>query len=388
MSFEKLGITQQWLAPLTHMGVTTPTPIQQEAIPAILGGDNVLLTAQTGSGKTLAYLLPLVQRLRNCASSRALVLVPTRELAHQVGIVAQQLLPSPSVAVIYGGVPYEGQQAALATCPTLVVSTPGRLIDLLQQCPTYLTSVEYLVLDEVDQMLDLGFREPIHQLASLRSQAACTYALSATTSPTILELLHELVPQLVELSDKSERVAVERITQQAYYVEFALMDALLLHLLRKEEATRAIVFVRSRSMADRLAIVLRENAWQAEAIHSDRSQVARLHILDRFRAGETTLLVATDVLARGIDVAGITHIFNYGLPESTEQYVHRIGRTARSGSSGRAITLCTPSETPLYIATCKDIGEHIPITATHPYTTIGLTKALSPSPSKKKKRKK
>ncbi len=386
MTFEALGISTPLATSLTERGVTTPTPIQQVAIPAILEGKNVLLTAETGSGKTLAYLLPLVQQLA-CGEGRALVLVPTRELAHQVGEVARQLTTT-HAAVIYGGVPYEPQHEALSQHPPLVVATPGRLLDLLEQQPTYLESVDYLVLDEVDQMLDLGFREPIHTLAALRSQVAHTYSLSATTSPLVVELLHELVPQLVQLSAESEQVALDRIAQQAYYVEFALMDALLLHLLRKEGATRTILFARSRSMADRLARVLRENSWQAEAIHSDRSQAARLHILDRFRTGETTLLVATDVLARGIDVAGVTHVFNYGLPEQPLQYIHRIGRTARGGSIGRAITLCTPAETPLYIATCQALGQHIPISATHPYTTLGLTKALSPASAKTKRRKK
>lgn len=389
MNFKALEICDRLVDVVSGLGITSPTEIQEVVIPKILLGDNLLVTSQTGSGKTLAYLLPLIQKISSKKQSRVLILVPTRELAQQISRVGEMLCKTFELksVEIYGGVEYEPQIDSLSQDPHIIIATPGRLIDLLGRGALKVDSFDYFVLDEVDQMLDLGFRDPIFELSNLRGEGAQTLCFSATFPEKVKDLAETLVSSGVDVvSMESQSVAVELIEQSGYFVSSKMMDPLLIHLLREERSEHAIIFTRSRKMADRLAIVLRENGFTAEAMHSDRSQKARNYIIERFRGGETAIVVATDVMARGLDIDCVTHVFNYGLPQDVEQYVHRIGRTGRAGREGRAITLTTPAERTLLDATCRFMKQNIPMNTTHPYMSSDVTKELSGLNEKRKKK--
>lgn len=399
MGFDKLGLDTKLVALLKKLAITEPTPIQELVISRMLSRENILATSQTGSGKTLAYLLPLVQLLsheKSYGRVRMIVLLPTRELVNQVGKVCAKLCDVTQLrcSVVYGGVAYKPQIDSLSAFPEIVIATPGRLIDLLRQNVVCLKYFDYFILDEVDKMLDLGFREPIMYLAELRSFSAQTCCFSATLPEIVVEMVKKLAVNVEVVNIDNQKLAVEQIEQLGYYVEKKMIDNLLIYLLRQEKPQHAIVFTRSRSMADRLTSVLQENTISAEAMHSDRSQLAREHILSRFKDGETSIIVATDVIARGIDIDNVTHVFNFGLPQDPEQYIHRIGRTGRAGRIGKAITLCEPSERQLLEAICKLMKQNIPMGINHPYMTSEVTLALSPvyaskqNKSKNKKKRK
>ncbi|MFI3283052.1 MAG: DEAD/DEAH box helicase [Rikenellaceae bacterium] len=386
MGFVEIGVAENISKRLEGIGISEPTSIQQLAIPPALGGESILAKSQTGSGKTLAYLLPIFQRITQ--TKRALILVPTRELVQQIGEVCSKVCGEISFATIYGGVEYEPQIEVLATMPTIVISTVGRLLDLVNQGVANIESVDYFVLDEVDQMVDLGFRDDIVEIAKWRKQGAQTLCFSATIPSQVESVISEIMPlQYFRAENREESLAVERIEQSGYYVSLEMMDHLLLHLLRSNPPKRGIIFTRSRKMADRVSFLLRERGMVAEAIHSDRSQTAREHILSRFKCSQTTLLVATDVLARGIDVEDVDVVYNYGMPQEAEQYIHRIGRTARGGGSGKAISLSTPDEKVLIDRVCKLMRRPIIMSVSHPYSTPLVLKSLStPHGGRSKKR--
>lgn len=393
MEFKGLGVEERLVAVLSGMGVSVATDVQCGVIPAVLGGASVVATSQTGSGKSLAYLVPLVQllRLKRDGVVSALILTPTRELAQQVGGVCKGLIGGTDISVValYGGVEYEPQWVALAATPNVIVATPGRLLDLIQQGAVRCDSLRFFVLDEMDQMLDLGFRDAIFSLAKGRCSDAQTICLSATLNEQIQQIVDELiVGGYQRVSVGGDNVSVAEITQQGYYVTTEMMNHLLLHLLKNDKPQRAIVFTRSRKMADRVAELLRSREIMAEAMHSERSQTAREHILERFRRGETQVLVATDVVARGIDIADVDCVYNYGMPLEAQQYLHRIGRTGRAGRSGRAITLSPPNESDLVVAACKLMRKNIPMSMNHAYTTPDLQREISlPRKGKRTKRK-
>ncbi len=393
MGFNKLGVDLTLIEQLAELNISDPTPIQEVVVPRILSHHSILATSQTGSGKTLAYLLPIIQQLTtNCRQGQidALILVPTRELAQQVGSVCGELCRKIELThtVIYGGIPYQLQKKALAKRPNIIIATPGRLIDLVTQKAVELMGLSYFVLDEVDQMVDLGFKDSILMLSKYRSENGITCCFSATVPEPIIEVITEISNNIEHIKIENQKLAVELIEQSAYYVEHDLMDPLLIHLLRGETPQHAIVFTRSRKMADRLTTALIENDMVAEAFHSERSQTAREHILNRFKQGQTAILVATDVMARGIDVDHITHVFNYGLPQNPELYIHRIGRTARAGRAGKAITLCEPREQALLGSVQKLMKQCIPLVMNHPFVTSEVTKVLSPNLNTKSKNKK
>ncbi len=267
------------------------------------------------------------------------------------------------------------------------MATPGRLLDLIEQGATDELQVNYFVLDEVDQMVDLGFRDPIIRLSELRCLGAQSLYFSATMDESVIEIISRLSPEAIELKISDMPLSVSTIDHFGYYVSFEMMDRLLIHLLRSESAQQTIVFTRSRKMADRVVGVLQQNSIVAEAMHSDKSQAAREHILARFRSGETSIIVATDVIARGIDIDSVTHVFNFGLPQSPEQYIHRCGRCGRVGRSGRAISIFTPDERPILNAICRLMKRHIVIDDNHPYLTADVTRALQDIPSKGKRKK-
>ncbi|MGL5681485.1 MAG: DEAD/DEAH box helicase [Marinifilaceae bacterium] len=399
--FNSLNICSEALKErIATIGFNTPTPVQEATIPNILLGKDVLAFSSTGSGKTAAFIIPLMDKLLNAqtldAATQALVLVPTRELALQVAQFYNTLRGDllAACAVIYGGVPYTEQEEQLQQTPNVIIATPGRLLDFIERGQANISSINYLVLDEVDQMLDMGFREPIYSIAEMRTKACQTICFSATQDTTTQELLIPLMhtPTIVNLLP--ERYELDNIDQQVYVVERAMMSQLMFHLIRKENPEQAIVFTRSRKMADLFAKELTTAGFPTEALHSDRSQAAREYILQRFRDGETRIIVATDVMARGIDIDNVSHVFNYGLPQMTELYTHRIGRTGRNGRSGIAISLCELEELNLLSAICKYLKKNIPIQLNHPFATLAVTRALMGSAgpqkgkgkSKKKKR--
>ncbi len=369
---------------LARLGFAEFTPIQKRAIPAILEGRSVVLRSETGSGKTLAYVAPLLEMMgREGGDAKLLVLLPTRELAQQVGRVFDSLESGEDIAVIYGGVEYEPQREVLARDPRVIVATPGRLQDLIAQECVDLKCLKYFVLDEVDQMVDLGFREAITELAAYRAEGAQTICVTATLN----DLIRDVVGDVELIEDGGAPLAAQRIVQSAYFVEQSMMEHLLLHLLRTKAPQKSILFCRSRKMADRLAERLREVEISAEAIHSERSQAAREHIMRRFVSGETQILVATDLIARGIDVDGVTHIFNFGLPQTPEQYIHRIGRTGRAGAEGEAVTLLCADENEALKRICATMRQSVTTHLNHPYMTPAVTASLSATPKVKSKRK-
>ncbi len=368
-SFESLGIGVELCDMLRRQGIVVPTGVQELAIPRVLRGEDLVARSQTGSGKSLAYVLPIVQ-----GEGLALILVPTRELVRQIGGVFEGL--GCDVAMIYGGVEYESQREVLASSTRVIVATPGRLMDLMEQGATDLEGLRYFVLDEVDEMVGMGFRGSIVALAGRRSELTQTLCFTATLGDNVCATIDDVVGSVEVVEDKSRPLAAQKIVQRAYYVENSMMDQLLLHLLRQKMPSRSILFCRSRKMADRLTVVLKESGFAAEAIHSDRSQAAREHIMRRFAEGETQLLVATDLVARGIDIEGVSHVFNFGLPLTPDQYVHRIGRTGRAGAEGEAITLLCPDEQKKLSQTCATMRQNIVVEATYPYLTPAVTRAL------------
>ena len=334
-------------------GYLMPTPIQQQSIPHLLAGEDLLGCAQTGTGKTAAFLLPILHRLAATPKQmahnhpRALVLAPTRELAAQIATSTAtygRYLGIP-FAVVFGGVSQGPQVSALNRGAMLVVATPGRLLDLMEQGHVMLDAVEEFVLDEADRMLDMGFLPDIRRILSKLPEVRHSQFFSATLSPEVLRLAKDLVKDPVQVTISPEQPTVDKINQRIMFVDKPNKDSLLISFLTTHpEAAKVIVFARTRHGADRIERKLGQAGIRAEAIHSDKSQRARTEALDAFRSGHVRVLVATDIASRGIDVDGITHVVNFDLPEEPESYVHRIGRTARAGADGAAISFVSAEE--------------------------------------------
>jgi ATP-dependent RNA helicase RhlE len=348
-AFASLGLHPSLLRALAAEGYETPSPIQEKAIPHLLRGLDLLGCAQTGTGKTAAFLLPLLDRFareERTRTIRALVLAPTRELAAQIGERAGAYGASLGVrhTVIFGGVGQRPQEEALRRGPELVVATPGRLLDLIAQKHVILNDVEYFVLDEADRMLDMGFIHDVRRVIRCLPRDRQTVLFSATLPPTVLELAKGLLHEPVSVSVAPPSTTAERVTQSVYFVPRADKRNLLMQLLRSKNATRSLVFTRTKHGANKIAEQLTRAGFVAAAIHGNKSQGARERALEGFRAGSVPVLVATDIAARGIDVDGVSHVFNFDLPHVPESYVHRIGRTGRAAASGEAISLCDPAE--------------------------------------------
>ncbi|HEX5777042.1 MAG TPA: DEAD/DEAH box helicase [Caulobacteraceae bacterium] len=350
--FNSLGLVKPLLQALASEGYTIPTPIQAQAIPLVLEGRDILGIAQTGTGKTAAFALPILQRLaenrrpaprRSC---RCLVLSPTRELATQIAdsFKAYGKNMGMTVAVVFGGVKYGPQVRALAAGVDVLVATPGRLIDHLQEKVANLSETEIFVLDEADQMLDLGFVVPIRRIAKLLPHQRQNLFFSATMPTEIGKLAGELLKDPAKVSVTPQATTVEKIDQKVLFIEGARKRALLADLFEDEAMKRVLIFTRTKRGADRVAKQLATVGVEAAAIHGDKSQGQRERSLASFKAGHVQALVATDIAARGIDVDGITHVVQYELPNVPEAYVHRIGRTARAGAAGIAIAFCGEEE--------------------------------------------
>ena len=337
---------------LAREGYTTPTPIQQQAIPHLLAERDLLGCAQTGTGKTAAFALPILQHLSRHRSHpaagrpRALILSPTRELAAQIGeslsVYGRHL--DLTHTVIFGGVNQYHQAKALRRGLDIVVATPGRLLDLMNQRLVHLDRVEHFVLDEADRMLDMGFLPAVRKVVRALPDRRHSLFFSATMPPVVAELAGELLTDPIRIDIDPETPAVERIEQRICFVDKANKDALLLDLLGAQAMEKAIVFTRTKHGADKVVRRLHAAGIAVSAIHGNKSQAARTEALRAFRSGRIRALVATDLAARGLDVDGITHVINYDLPEEAETYVHRIGRTARAGADGDAVSFCAARE--------------------------------------------
>ena len=352
MTFSDLKLSKPLLHALTQKGYSTPTPIQQQAIPKILEGKDLFGCAQTGTGKTAAFALPILQLLAqsptiNRRNIRALILAPTRELALQIheNIVEYARHLPVRYGVVYGGVSQNAQVQQLKKGIDLLVATPGRLLDLQQQGFLSLQQVEFFVLDEADKMLDMGFIRDIRKvIASLPAQRQSLF-FSATTTNEIKNLAATILykPESIAVTPVSS--TTELIKQFLYYVPRENKRGLLEYVLKNGNVTQALVFTRTKRGADKVARTLSAQGWRAESIHGNKSQGARVRALDGFKKKNIDVLVATDIAARGIDVENLSHVINYELPEVAETYVHRIGRTGRAGANGIALSFCTEDET-------------------------------------------
>ena len=351
-TFSTLGLSPTLLNTLEKEGYTKPTPIQAQAIPVLLKGRDLLGIAQTGTGKTAAFALPILQHILTNRiipapkSVRALILSPTRELASQIAESFNTYSRGMGlkIATIYGGVKYGPQYKALNGGLDILVATPGRLIDHIEQKTVDLRGVECFVLDEADQMLDLGFVKPIRQVAAKLPHKRQNLFFSATMPKEIAGLASELLTDPARVEITPEATTAERVSQQVIFIEAQRKRALLSELYADEAYARTLVFTRTKRSADRVAAYLQAGGIESAAIHGDKNQSQRERALQAFRAGKLRALVATDIAARGIDVDNVSHVLNFELPNVPEAYVHRIGRTARAGKSGISITLCADDE--------------------------------------------
>jgi len=370
MSFASLGLSETLVRAVTEHGYTVPTPIQLQAIPAVLGGGDLLAGAQTGTGKTAGFVLPLLQRLSTSASKkttgtkavRALILAPTRELAAQVeeSVRTYGKYSKFTSVVIFGGVGIHPQIAALRRGVDIVVATPGRLLDLHQQRAIDLSFVDILVLDEADRMLDMGFIHDIKRVLKLLPPKRQNLLFSATFSDEIKTLADNLLdnPALIEVARRNS--TVEAITQKIHPVDRDKKRQLLAHLIKTQNWHQVLVFTRTKHGANRLAELLNKDGITSLAIHGNKSQGARTKALAEFKTGDLQVLVATDIAARGIDIDQLPHVVNYDLPNVAEDYVHRIGRTGRAGASGEAISLVCIDEASYLHAIERLIKREIP----------------------------
>lgn len=345
--FRDLGLGGQTLEAVTALGYDSPTAVQQRAIPLLLSGRDVIVQAPTGTGKTAAYGLPIVERLEESSfQTQALVIVPTRELAMQIAEALHGLGRFRQMVTlsVYGGQPYERQLRALARGVQVVIGTPGRLIDHLNRGTLKLEGIRTVVLDEADEMLNMGFVEDIETLLAALPEERQTALYSATIPLRVDKLARQYLRNPARVSLEVGQAVAPRVRQVYYEVPYHAKPDALARILDHEEPASAIVFVRTRRDADDVAEHLNALGHIAQAIHGDINQSQRERVLDRFRAGHTEVLVGTDVAARGLDIPEVSHVINYDLPEDAEAYVHRIGRTGRAGQKGEAVTLVTPRE--------------------------------------------
>lgn len=347
MSFDELGLGPRLLKAVQSMGYDEPTPIQKKAIPEVLAGRDVVGCAQTGTGKTAAFVLPVLDRMGEGRHIKALVVTPTRELAAQIVDVARQCsrFTKHSVTAVYGGVGYKPQADKLRRGVDLLVATPGRLLDLQRQGDVDLSKVQTLVLDEADRMLDMGFWPDVRRILNLLPSTRQSLLFSATMSQQVLGVIGSTLNTPVRVEVSPSATPVEAIEQVIYPVGASQKGDLLVELLNEKDLHRVLVFTRTKHRADRVCRTLSRKGINGAAIHSNRTQAQRQKALDGFKNGRYRVLVATDIVARGIDVDNISHVINFDLPNRAEDYVHRIGRTARAGNDGSAFSFLSAEET-------------------------------------------
>ncbi len=375
MQFHDLGLIPPIARAVADEGYERPTPIQEKAIPFVLSGRDLLGLAQTGTGKTAAFALPILQRLAGQARPtkprpiRCLVLTPTRELASQIGdsfTTYGKHLPLANT-VIFGGVGVDAQKKALRSGMDILVATPGRLLDLAGQGLVDLTPLEVFVLDEADRMLDMGFIHDVRRVIKLLPPERQTLFFSATMPREAQDLADQLLRDPATVAVAPPSTTVELVDQEVFFVEKADKRALLVDVLRDASMKRVLVFSRTKHGANRIAEHLEKRNIKASAIHGNKSQNARERALANFKSGHDRVLVATDIAARGIDIDEVTHVVNFDVPEVPETYVHRIGRTARAGATGMALTFCDADERPDLRAIEKLTRQKLPVVEGHPY---------------------
>ncbi|AFC34010.1 DEAD/DEAH box helicase domain-containing protein [Paenibacillus mucilaginosus 3016] len=376
MTFQQLQLIPPIIKALAKENYTQPTPIQEQAIPPVLAGRDLFGCAQTGTGKTAAFLLPIIQLLSTQQGRpngkrviRSLILTPTRELAIQISDNAKAYgcFTNLRYGVIVGGVSQRPQEQLLEQGMDILIATPGRLIDLMNQGFVDLSHVQILVLDEADRMLDMGFIHDMKRIIAKLPVKRQTLFFSATMPPEITSLVNSLLKNPVKIEITPVSSTAERIKQMLYYVDKPNKLLLLIDLLQDKSIASALVFTRTKHGADRVVRGLTKAKITAQAIHGDKSQNARQAALNNFKSGATRLLVATDIAARGIDIEELSHVINYNLPNIPETYVHRIGRTGRAGLSGIAISFCENEEIPYLKDIEKLTKQKIPVVTDHPY---------------------
>lgn len=380
-TFKNLHLNEKILGALDKKGYTDPTPIQLQAIPHVIEGKDLLGIAQTGTGKTAAFSLPILHNLAKNPTSaksgcmRVLILTPTRELASQIAdnieLYGKDL--GLRYTVMFGGVNERPQISAMQRGVDILIATPGRLLDLTNQGYVRYMQLEVLVLDEADRMLDMGFINDIKKIIQKIPEKRQTLFFSATMPATISDLAHSILKDPVKVEVTPQSTTVEKIDQKIFFVEKGNKAALLKAVLKHEDVGHVLVFCKMKHGANKVVEHLERHGIKVAAIHGNKSQAAREKALAQFRAGEIQVLVATDIAARGIDIPGITHVVNYDIPMDPESYVHRIGRTARAGREGVAISFCDPSERKLLQAVEKTINYQIPVDETHPFHGVAAS---------------
>lgn len=379
-SFSDLGLSSVVLAAVNRQGYSIPTEIQLEAIPPMMAGSDLLGTAQTGTGKSAAFLLPVIDNLyRNGKSGsdtlssrrgiQVLILAPTRELAAQIRESAEVYSAGTGIrtTAVFGGVPKPRQIRELQRKPQILVATPGRLLDFISERAIHLDTVTTLILDEGDRMLDMGFIPDVRRIVALLPKQRQTALFSATMPKPVEELSREILSSPVRVAAGPQEITVSRIDQEVLHLPQAEKGNMLIDLIRDRGMFKAIVFTRTKHRASRLAKQLMKVGIKSDAIHGDKSQNARIRALEGFQRGTVQVLVATDVASRGLDVDDITHVINFEIPNEPESYVHRIGRTARAGAGGNAISLCDPAELSSLRAIEKLQQQSITVNRDHEY---------------------
>jgi ATP-dependent RNA helicase RhlE len=386
MPFESLNIIEPILRSLKEEGYTIPTPIQSEAIPVILEGIDLIGCAQTGTGKTAAFAVPILQILYNNKANekkrkiRSLVVTPTRELAIQIeeSFRAYGRYTGLNCTVVFGGVNQNTQTLALRNGVDILIATPGRLLDLMNQGIISLRNVEIFVLDEADRMLDMGFIHDVRRIISSLPQKRQSLFFSATMPPEIVKLAGSIVFKPVKVEVTPSASTVDIVKQYVYFVDKGNKNAMLIELLKDTMIKTALVFTRTKFGADKVVKILHKRNISAEAIHGDKAQNARQRALTNFKAQTTRVLVATDIAARGIDVDDLEYVINYEIPNISETYVHRIGRTGRAGACGTAISLCDAEEMPYLNDIEKLITKKIQVISDHPFPLTDFSAVKAP----------
>jgi len=386
MQFESLNIIEPILKSLKEEGYTIPTPIQVQAIPIVLQGTDLIGCAQTGTGKTAAFAVPILQLLsRNRTFDkrrriRSLVVTPTRELAIQIeeSFKAYGRHTGLTCTVVFGGVPQNPQVAALRNGVDILVATPGRLLDLMNQGFISLKEIQIFVLDEADRMLDMGFIHDVRKIIAALPQKRQSLFFSATMPPEIVKLAGNIVYKPVKVEVTPSASTVEIVNQFVYFTDKGNKNALLLELLKNEKIKTALVFTRTKYGADKVVRVLKKRNINAESIHGNKTQNTRQRALSNFKAQTTRVLVATDIAARGIDVDDLEYVINYEIPNISETYVHRIGRTGRAGANGTAISFCDADEKTYLKDIEKLISKKIQVVENHPYPLIDNNPVKAP----------
>lgn len=376
MTFKEIGLIEPILKALDALGYTKPTPIQAQSIPILLQGKDLLGCAQTGTGKTAAFAIPILQQMyekgngeRGKRKIKTLVVTPTRELAIQIEESFTEYGKHTGLynTVIFGGVKQGQQVSALKRGVDILIATPGRLLDLINQGFITLKDIEYFVLDEADQMLDMGFIHDIKKIIKLLPQKRQSLFFSATMAPRIVDLSKQILGKPEQVTIAPEKTTAEKVEQSMYYVSKPNKIKLLLHLMKTENIESALVFSRTKHGADKIVKLLKRNEINAAAIHGNKSQPQRQRALNAFKNGDLSVLVATDIAARGIDIDELSHVINYDLPNIAESYVHRIGRTGRASASGQAFSFCAADERAYLKDIHKLIKQEVPLVTDQPY---------------------